>query len=269
MTHSRPETLPIPQIIEAEWTSPVYMPHAASCPISRNGEPGSSRLLTLSRAAAAWRLRCFSRASASPPSETSATFCLRSSTMARIRSELLLNSADRGLTSLLSVLTRTQNQGQTTFSGGLPFWEKRGLSLFSRVLLQGSTDHEALDRKVGDIAVPAVDLDRVGADALGRLGSEELGHRRFLDAGFTCIAQACGMEVELARGLDSGRHVGEPEVDRLVLDQRLAHAAALARIGERRGKRRSRHPGRLSRHIYAPGFEIRERDAIAGAFLGQ
>jgi hypothetical protein len=30
----------MPQIIEAQWTSPVYMPHAASCPISRKRRAG-------------------------------------------------------------------------------------------------------------------------------------------------------------------------------------------------------------------------------------
>src|SRR5260221_126344 len=48
MTHSRPETRPTPQIIDAACTSPPYMPQAASWPISRNGEPGSSSLLTRS-----------------------------------------------------------------------------------------------------------------------------------------------------------------------------------------------------------------------------
>src|SRR6516162_402536 len=42
---------------------------------------------------------------------------------------------------------------------------------------------DALDRETGDIAVAAMDLDRVGGDPLGHLGGEELGHRRLLDAG--------------------------------------------------------------------------------------
>src|SRR6185295_10509931 len=128
---------------------------------------------------------------------------------------------------------------------------------------------QALDREIGDVAVAAVDLDRIRAHALGHLGGKKLGHRRLLDAGRARVAQPRRVQVELARGLDAGRHVGEPEVDRLVLDQRLAHAAALARIGKRSRQRRSRDAGRLRGDVDAARLEIGERDAVAGAFLAQ
>ena len=54
----------MPAIIPAPGTSPWYRSHAASWPISRNGEPGSSNRSTRSRGSslprATWRSRCFS-----------------------------------------------------------------------------------------------------------------------------------------------------------------------------------------------------------------
>src|SRR5512146_811068 len=90
---------------------------------------------------------------------------------------------------------------------------------------------QPLDREVGDVAVAAVDLDRVRAHLLGHLGGEQLGHRSLLEAGLAGVAQRGGVEVQLAGGLDLGRHVGEAEIDRLVPDQRLAHALALLGVG--------------------------------------
>ena len=77
------------------------------------------------------------------------------------------------------------------------------------------------------------------------------------------------MQVELARGLDAGRHVGEAEVDGLVLDERLAHAAALLCVRERRIERSARHAGRLGGDVDASRLEIRQRDAVAHAFFGE
>ena len=45
----RPDTRPMPAIMPAPGTSPSYMSQAASWPISRNGEPGSSSRSTRSR----------------------------------------------------------------------------------------------------------------------------------------------------------------------------------------------------------------------------
>jgi hypothetical protein len=47
---------------------------------------------------------------------------------------------------------------------------------------------DALDRESLDTAVAAMDLDRVGGDPLAHLGGEELGHRRFLEAGLAGVA---------------------------------------------------------------------------------
>jgi hypothetical protein len=74
---------------------------------------------------------------------------------------------------------------------------------------------DALDRKVGDAALAAVDLDRVGGDPLGHLGREELGHRRLLDAGgpSSCAPRRRAPGRALQRsGLAFGEADGEAEV---------------------------------------------------------
>ena len=80
------------------------------------------------------------------------------------------------------------------------------------------------------------------------------------------VAQRRRVPDELARGFDLRRHVGELEIDRLMLDERLAEARPLARVGERRVERRARHADRLRRDADAPRLEIRERDPVALAF---
>ena len=69
MTHSRPDTLPMPVMIPAPGDSSSYMPVAASGDSSRNGDPGSTRVSTRSLGnsfpRATWRARELS----GPPSE--------------------------------------------------------------------------------------------------------------------------------------------------------------------------------------------------------
>src|SRR3954467_13469471 len=104
ITHSRPDTRPTPQIIEAECTSPLYIPQAASWPISRNGEPGSSSLFTRSRGSIFPRATCFSLAAASPPCDTVSILLRRSETNPCIRSAFAFKPDERGLSWLLSTL---------------------------------------------------------------------------------------------------------------------------------------------------------------------
>ena len=66
----------------------------------------------------------------------------------------------------------------------------------------------------------------------GGLAGEELGH-----AGFDVAAQAGllafgGAAGEQAGGFEPGGHVGELELDGLVLGDRLAHGDPLLRVGE-------------------------------------
>ena len=104
---------------------------------------------------------------------------------------------------------------------------------------------DALDREVADVAVAAEHLDRGAADALGHLAGEQLGHRRFLQARLAGVRSARRVPDQLARRLDLRRHVGEPELHRLVLEDRLAEALALLRVA-RAPLRRRRAPCRRS-----------------------
>src|SRR5687768_10910099 len=105
ITHSRPDTRPMPVMIEAECTSPEYMPQAASCPTSRNGDPGSRSVRTRSRGRSLPRASCFLRAASSPPFETREIFSRKSETSCCICSEFALNSAPRSLSWLLRITT--------------------------------------------------------------------------------------------------------------------------------------------------------------------
>src|SRR5580704_1780772 len=128
---------------------------------------------------------------------------------------------------------------------------------------------DALDREIGDIAVAAMDLDRVGGDAFGHLRGEELGHRRLFDARFASVAPRRGVEHQAVRRSDLGRHVGEAEGHRLLLDDRLAEGRALAGIGEGGLISGARHPDRLRSDPDAAAFQVGERNLVAFAFRAQ
>src|SRR4051812_14215178 len=264
ITHSRPETRPMPQMMEALWTSPEYIPQAASWPISRNGEPGSSSVRTRSRGSILPRAVCLSRAAWSPPTLAAPTFSLRSATSVCMRSALARNSAERALTWLLMTLMVRSLFGERAA-------DHQALDVVRPFVDLGDAHvaPQALDWEVRHVAVAAVDLDCIGADFLRHFRGEELRHRGFLDARSSGVAQARGVQIKLSRRFHLRRHIGEAEVDCLVLDQRLAHALAFGGVGERRLQGGARDAGRLRGDIDAPGFEIGEGDTVAHAFLPQ
>src|SRR5690242_9176549 len=106
MTHSRPETRPMPVMIPAPWMSPSYMPKAASGDSSRNGEPGSIKRSTRSRGKSLprseWRLRDRS----SPPSAAVASHAFSSSTSVRIADAFFSKIAPAAVLADPSLLTR-------------------------------------------------------------------------------------------------------------------------------------------------------------------
>src|SRR5258706_11383456 len=132
-------------------------------------------------------------------------------------------------------------------------------------LAAAQVEIDALDGEVGDVTVAAVNLDRSRAHALGHLGGEELGHRCFLEARLSRIAQARRVPDHLSRDLDLGCHVGESEGDRLMLDERLTEGLPLARVPECRIERGSRHAHTLRSDADAAGLEVGERDPVAFA----
>src|SRR5476651_1059377 len=76
----------------------------------------------------------------------------------------------------------------------------------------------ALDGIVVQVAVAAMDLDRLGAHPLGKLGGIELGLRRFRKARDALGAHAGRMQDEKPRRVDARMHVGEVVADRRMLD---------------------------------------------------
>src|SRR5215831_11036089 len=100
ITHSLPETRPTPVMIPAPGASSPYMPNAASCDNSRNGEPGSRSSRRRSRGRSLPRATCLSRAACSPPSAVRATLSRRSATSAAIAPAFRLNSGEPGFSLL-------------------------------------------------------------------------------------------------------------------------------------------------------------------------
>src|SRR6266576_5735773 len=90
--------------------------------------------------------------------------------------------------------------------------------------------HHALDRVLGGVAVPAMQLHGLGRGAHAQLGRIELGHRRFLLKRVALLLEPGGVVDELFRGLDLGRHVGEREMHALEARDRPAELLAGGRI---------------------------------------
>jgi hypothetical protein len=74
---------------------------------------------------------------------------------------------------------------------------------------------------------------------------------------------------ELARRLDPGRHLGEAELHRLVLEDGLAERDAFLGVRERGVERGARHADRLRADADAPAFEAGERDLQALPFFAE
>src|SRR5437660_788710 len=91
------------------------------------------------------------------------------------------------------------------FVGALADDEERGIAV------------EALDRELLGIAVAAVDAHRLQADIDGGLGGEQLGHSGLHVAALALVVGVGGLFDEETRGLDLGGHVGELQLDRLML----------------------------------------------------
>ena len=110
---------------------------------------------------------------------------------------------------------------------------------------------------------------RAATHFFGHLGGIELGHCGLGEAWPAGIAQRGRMQHHLPRDRHLRRHVGQPELHRLVIDDLGAERLALAGIGAGRFERGARHADRLRGDADAAGLEIGQRDAIALALLAQ
>src|SRR3954470_2148608 len=92
---------------------------------------------------------------------------------------------------------------------------------------------DALDLVLLGVAVAAVDAQRLlGAEAAG-LAREQLGHAGLEVRALAGVLQARGLDRQHPRGLELRGHVGELELDHLVLGDRLAERLALLGVADR------------------------------------
>src|SRR6476661_3522495 len=92
--------------------------------------------------------------------------------------------------------------------------------------------HVALQREVLGVARATEHLHRVGGDAHGVVGADQLGHGRFLGEGSAGIVQPGGVEVGRAGRRHAGLHVGEQEGEPLVVADRSPELLALLGVGD-------------------------------------
>ena len=103
-----------------------------------------------------------------------------------------------------------------------------------------------------------MDPQRIGGDLEGGLGGEQLGHAGLHVDAFSGVGPAGGVVGHEAGGLELGGHLGEHELDGLVLEDRPAEGLALLRVGHRRLEGGLGHPDGPRRHVDAPEFQCRE-----------
>src|SRR5215217_5390971 len=91
---------------------------------------------------------------------------------------------------------------------------------------------EPLDLVLLGVAVAAVDPEGVLDDLLAGLRGEELGHAGLEVGALARVLHAGGLERQQPRRLDLRGHVGELELDGLVLGDRLAERLALLAVAQ-------------------------------------
>src|SRR3954452_18517038 len=97
---------------------------------------------------------------------------------------------------------------------------------------QGRVAVEALDLVLLRVAVAAVDPEGLLDALLARLRGEQLRHPSLQVGALAGVLHPGRLAGEQARGLDLGRHVGELELDRLMLGDRLAEGLSLLAVAE-------------------------------------
>mmetsp|Transcript_14879 Transcript_14879/g.50071 ORF Transcript_14879/g.50071 Transcript_14879/m.50071 type:complete len:283 (+) Transcript_14879:167-1015(+) len=123
----------------------------------------------------------------------------------------------------------------------------------------------ALGRHLGHVPHATKHLDARVRVRSRRLGSGQLGHGRLL-----CVRRLSVLEVSRAmreqhRRLVPDGHVGEQELDRLVLGDGRVERLARLRVMRRRLERRARDAERLRRDANPPTVERRHGDLESGA----
>lgn len=122
---------------------------------------------------------------------------------------------------------------------------------------------DALNGKIADVAVAAVNLDGIRAHLFGDFGPEHLGHRSFLQTRFSCILHHGGTPNHQPGRVQLGCHVCKPEADGLVLHERYAERSALLGIAYCRIEGGTGHANRLGGDTDATRLEVGQGDLVA------
>ena len=117
----------------------------------------------------------------------------------------------------------------------------------------------ALDVELLRIAVGAVDAHRLGGVGERGLGGGVLRHPGFHVAAPALVVGRRGVVGQRDRGLGADRHLGELELDRLVLGDRLAEGLAQLRVAHRFIERRLGDAAAARRDVDAAELEPAER----------
>src|SRR5215470_13540985 len=127
--------------------------------------------------------------------------------------------------------------------------------------------HQALDGHLAGVAVAAVDLKRRVANLARALRRVELGDRRLAREGAALLLEPGGAQDEEPRRVELCLHVGEHDLDRLVLGERDVELDALPGVGPGRFERRGRDAAGLRPDADASAVERGHRDLEAVALV--
>src|SRR3954447_25069479 len=120
---------------------------------------------------------------------------------------------------------------------------------------QRSVAVEALDLVLLRVAVAAVDAERVLHDLLAGLRGEQLRHAGLEVRALARVLEPRRAQREQPGGVDLRGHVGELELDRLVLRDWLAERLALLRVAESQLQRTLRDPHAAGGHVHTADLE--------------
>src|SRR5258708_18224468 len=113
----------------------------------------------------------------------------------------------------------------------------------------------ALDIELFGVAKAAMNAHRFESDFLAHLGGKEFGHASFQVAALAPVLFLRGLLEQETRRLYPGRHIGQLELDGLVLGNRLAKGGALLRVLDGVVKCRLGHTYSSRRYVDTPDLQ--------------
>ena len=137
-------------------------------------------------------------------------------------------------------------------------------------LVHAQIAHDLLDAVFAEVAVAAMQLQRLVGDLEADVGAKTLGHRAQHGGVRILAVERCGGTPDKSpRRLQFGRHVGEAELQRLEFVEALAEGFSLLHVGQRLFQRALRAAERTGRDIDAAAVEPGHRDLEADALVAQ